>query len=73
MTTAEIKQHTIDTLIERVRFESAMLRFPGHSLDAMEADTALIREATKQYVETWIVPQLRALASDDYETLKRIL
>ena len=65
-------QLACDTLRNRVRFEGAKMRLPGRQLMAAD-DTALIREATQLYVETWIVPLINAMQSGDIARVKEML
>lgn len=58
----------METAIKRARFEGAYIRLPDTPLP--EADTAVIREATRVYVETWLVPLLEAVRDGDVETAK---
>ena len=52
--------------ISKVRLENAVLRLKGTSL--FSDDTAKIRNATRLYVETWIVPLLEAVRDGDRHT-----
>ena len=52
-------QQAIKQAISRVRFEDAVLRLPG--TDISNDDTDVIREATRLYTETWVVPLLEAV------------
>jgi len=52
-------KRAMDKAISRVRFEHAAIRLPGTPFPATDTDT--VREATKLYVETWIVPLLEAV------------
>lgn len=61
-----------DVLRSRVRFETAALRLPGREL-VKHNDTELIREATRVYVETWIVPLIDAIQSGDIARIKEML
>ena len=58
-----------DVLRSRVRYEAAHLRLPGRETMAAN-DTALIREATRLYVETWIVPLINAMQTGSAEDIK---
>lgn len=63
-------QRACDVLRSRVRYEPpARLRLPGR--ETMSADdTALIREATRLYVETWIVPLINSMQTGSAEDIK---
>lgn len=63
-------QRACDVLRSRVRYEPpANLRLPGR--ETLRADdTALIREATRIYVETWVVPLINAMQSGDAADIK---
>lgn len=52
-------QRAMNKAISRVRFETASVRLPETPFP--RDDTEKIREATKLYVETWIVPLLEAV------------
>jgi hypothetical protein len=53
---------------KRVRFKTARMPLPGN--DTFQDDTPIIREATRLYVETWIVPLLDAIESGDMTLVK---
>ena len=57
--TSKWVQRSMNKAISRVRFERASIRLPDTPFP--ENDTELIREVTKLYVETWIVPLLEAV------------
>jgi len=63
-------QRACDVLRARVRFEPPCnLRLPGR--ETLRADdTALIREATRIYVETWVVPLIDAMQSGGADDIK---
>lgn len=61
-----------DVLRSRVRFETARLRLPGRENMAAD-DTALIREATRLFVETWVVPLIDAMQSGTAQDIKDYL
>jgi len=61
-----------DTLRSRVRFETAHLRFPSNHILATN-DTPVIREATRLYVETWVVPLIDAMQRGDVQRIKDML
>jgi hypothetical protein len=63
-------QRACDVLRSRVRFEPpASLRLPGRERLSQD-DTALIREATRVYVEAWIVPLINSMQSGDASDIK---
>ena len=62
-----------DVLRLRVRYQKgARLRLPSSQLLTAD-DTALIRTATRLYVETWIVPLIDAMQSGDITRIKEML
>jgi hypothetical protein len=70
-----VMQDACDKLISRVRYESAVLTLrPKEDYNIQcrshDADTQAIRDATKLYVETWIVPMLEAIKRGDLATLR---
>ena len=64
-------QRACQLLKARARFERAAFRLPGSALSDADRDTKLIREATRLYTETWIVPLLDAIERGDLRTLAR--
>ena len=60
-------QLACQVLRSRVRYKSAWLHLPGPSTKAN--DTEVIREATKVYVEAWIVPLLDMIEDGELEEL----
>lgn len=50
-----------------VRYESACFHLPGRGMG--DDDTPAIREATRLYVETWVVPLIDAMESGDLHGL----
>ncbi len=54
-----------DLLISRVRFETAQFPPPGDRWTNKEEYTVEVREATRLYTETWIVPLLNAIRDGD--------
>ena len=72
MRTTPTYTRALDVLRSRVRFETAALRLPGREL-VRHNDTPLIREATRVYVETWIVPLIDALQSGEMARVKEML
>jgi hypothetical protein len=64
------QRNACDKLLARVRYETAALRLPRHPSDEPGAnDTALIREATRIYTETWIVPLINAIQSGNTDDM----
>jgi len=61
-------QRAMDKAISRARYEDAGLRLPGTPFP--DTDTEVIREATRLYVETWLVPLLAAVRDGDVGTAK---
>jgi hypothetical protein len=59
-------QRAMDIAIKRVRFENAYVRLPETPFP--QDDTEKIREATKVYIETWVVPLLKAVRDNDRGT-----
>lgn len=53
----------------RVRYDGASLPLPGTPFPG--DDTHAIQEATRIYVETWIIPLLDAIESGDMTLIKR--
>lgn len=68
MTPSKTVQAACDTLIQRVRYSSASLNLAGST--SQTDDTAAIREATRLYTDTWIIPLLRAIKENDLDTLR---
>lgn len=60
----------MDKAISRVRFESASIRLPGTPFG--KDDTEAIREATRLYTETWIVPLLKAVRDGNRAAAERM-
>lgn len=78
-------QRACDLLIRLVRFDTDRKDVDGSSLMAglylpegykakgfPEGDTLAIREATRIYVETWIVPILEAIRTGDTRLLQEL-
>ena len=65
-------QRACDVLRSRVRFETARLRLPGRQLMQTD-DTALIREATRLFTETWVVPLIDAMQNGTSQDIKDML
>jgi hypothetical protein len=63
MTKEECVKKACQVLRRRVRFKRASLRLPTTPFPG--DDTPAIIEATKLYVETWIVPLLDSIESGD--------
>lgn len=61
-------QRAMNMAIKRARFEGACLRLSGTPFP--KTDTLEIREATREYVETWLVPLLEAVRDGELETAK---
>ena len=53
---------------KRVRFKTASITLPGNP--TFQNDAAIIREATRLYVESWVVPLLNAIESGDMTLVK---
>lgn len=68
MTKQEAIAKACQILRKRVRFKTARLQLPGN--DTFKDDTPIIREVTRLYVETWIVPLLDAIESGDMKLVK---
>lgn len=62
-------QRACKILRKRVRFERASFRLSGERMSS-EADTAVIREATRLYMETWVVPLIDAIERGDTAFMK---
>ena len=56
-------------LRRKVRFDGAKISLPNTPF--MSDDTAAIREATRLYVESWIVPLIDCIESGDMTLIKR--
>lgn len=54
---------------KRVRFRGASITLPGNPMSKNDAPT--IREATRVYVESWIVPLLDAIESGNMTLVRR--
>lgn len=68
MTKQEYLEKACQILRKRVRFSDAGLRLPTTQFPG--DDTPAIREATKLYVETWIVPLIDCIESDDFARIR---
>lgn len=66
-------QKACQVLRRRVRFKEARLRLPGNHTLEYEADTEAIREATRLYVESWIIPIIDAIETGENQHLKELL
>ena len=49
----------LQEVIRTAKMESCSLRLAGHTSVDDETDTANIREATRLWRESWIIPQLK--------------
>ena len=63
MKQTEIVKLACQILRQRVRFEGASIRLPTTQFP--DEDTEAIQDATRLYVETWIVPILDAIETGD--------
>jgi hypothetical protein len=64
----DARKKACQILRKRVRYAGASLRLPGTPFP--DEDTDKIREATKLYVETWIVPLLDDIEREDWTRIK---
>jgi len=64
-------QAACQVLRRRVRYRDAGLRLQPAEFD--RDDTAAIREATRVYTETWIVPLLDAIELNDRSALAHLI
>ena len=71
-TTGKTFQRACDVLRSRVRFETARLRLP-HRQTLGADDTADIREATRLYIETWVIPLIDAMQTGKSQDIKDML
>ena len=62
-----------DVLRSKVRYETAYLHLPSTDPCSPNSDTVAIREATRLYVETWIVPIIDAIQDGDMTLLRDII
>lgn len=60
-------------LIKKVRFERAGFTLGDHWLSEIDRDTAAIKAATKNYMESWVVPLLEAIRDGDTKMLREYL
>lgn len=60
-------------LRSKVLFEHAGFILPGGNLNTTENDTAAIRQATRLYVDSWVLPILELIESGDIGALKRLM
>ena len=67
--TSKTLQKACQTLRDKVRFRTASFKLPGERM-ASEESTAIIREATRLYVESWIIPIIDAIEKGDTRTLR---
>lgn len=71
MEQSQTVQKACDCLIDRVRYKNAAFTPPGpRRVESSKEYTDEIREATRLYVETWIVPVLEALKEGDTRRLR---
>jgi len=73
MKVSKTLQKACQVLRHRMRYKSAGIRLPGSELSDTEKDTAIIREATKIYVESWIVPLLDCIEKGDLRAVARMV
>jgi len=64
-------QRACQVLRAKVRFANASIQLPGTPIG--QDDTAVIREATRLYVETWIVPLLDLIERGETAKLARCI
>ncbi len=57
-------------LKSKVRFETAGLILPGNDMNHSEKDTETIRQATKRYTETWVIPVIEAIEKGNTRLLQ---
>lgn len=69
MTKEECIKKACQVLRRRVRFDGASIALPTTPFPGN--DTPAIREATRLYVETWIVPLLDSIESGDMTRIKQ--
>jgi hypothetical protein len=67
MKTSKTLQVACDYLISKVRLENAVLCLS--TTDFSKDDTPAIREATRIYVESWIVPVLEAIKTGNLNSV----
>lgn len=78
MSSTKWETDAIEKVIERVRWKTAVFRRiccndPKDKLPATEAEVdAFVRERTRIYVESWIVPLLEAVRDGDRETAEAL-
>ena len=60
--------HACQVLRRRVRFKTAHLSLPDSGF--MANDTPAIREATKIFIENWVIPIIDGIESGDTKFLK---
>jgi hypothetical protein len=65
-------QRACDVLRSRVRFETAHLQLPSSQI-RMQNDTPVIRESTRIFMETWVVPLIDAMQRGDVQGIKDYL
>lgn len=67
---SESLQAACRVLRHRVLFKSAGFTLPGSPY--MQDDTAVIREATRLYTQSWVIPILDAIETGDTRMLKKL-
>jgi hypothetical protein len=63
-------KHACEVLRRRVQYTDAGLTLPGNYINSTREDTEAIREATRLYVDSWILPIIDAIESGDTKTLR---
>jgi len=71
MKTPVALQRACEVLRARVRFKSASLTLPGNPFG--QDDTQIVRDATRVYVESWIIPILNCIERGDLRLLQEVL
>lgn len=64
MKLTNVDKRALDRLIELCQFKNAGFHLPHHSWDMGDEDTKQIKEATKLYFDTWVIPLLQALRNE---------
>jgi len=72
MKQSKIIAEACDLLIARVRFETAVLSF-DRGVGFRKDNTQEIRDATRLYVETWVVPLLELIRDGKIAELRERL
>lgn len=65
-------QKACRVLKAKIRFKRAHFRL-SDDMNGGGKDTELIKAATKQYVETWVIPIIDAIEKGDMKTLKYLM